>query len=152
MKQAIHFLDLHSFLTFSFSDVLSYQLEECQTDFFYEIEMDKSFLLHALKVSLANNITDKISYQTRHSCVYMQIVILYFVPLQTLSRNIDSVYSTSATPQKLHTLKRRFENFRAFLDKKFNWTWVRESRDEDEDEGEYAPVVVELDEDGGFDV
>lgn len=48
--------------------------------------------------------------------------------------------------ENLHVLRRRFEKFRGFLNQRFNWEIVDEetAREEEEEEGEYAPVVVEL--------
>jgi hypothetical protein len=82
---------------------------------------------------------------------YVYTIQITIIPsvylLQTFSRNIDLVYSSSANPQKLHSLKRRFANFCGFLDTKFKWRLVVENQEEDEDEGEYAPVIVDLGED-----
>ena len=53
--------------------------------------------------------------------------------------------SQQQSSQKLHTLRRRFEKLRGFLNKRFNWGIVdEETAQEEEEEGEYAPVVVEL--------
>lgn len=49
--------------------------------------------------------------------------------------------------EKLHALRRRFEKFRDFLNQRFNWEIVDEEiarEEEEKEEGEYAPVVVEL--------
>ncbi|CAG8476395.1 10557_t:CDS:2 [Funneliformis mosseae] len=100
------------------NDVLNYQLEECPQDFFHEILAENNYLVHSLKM---------------------------------FRRNIlDSFFSISASSQqqgsqKLHALRRRFEKFRGFLNQRFHWGIVEEEiAREEEEEGEYAPVVVEL--------
>jgi len=53
--------------------------------------------------------------------------------------------SQQQSSQKLHALRHRFEKFRGFLNQKFHWGIVEEEiAQEEEEEGEYAPVVVEL--------
>ncbi|RIA96054.1 A1 cistron-splicing factor [Glomus cerebriforme] len=101
-----------------FLDVLKCQLEECPRDFFHNIVTEDNYLAHVLK---------------------------------NFRRNILEASSMDAIPQqsleKLHTLRRRFEKFRGFLNQRFHWEIVDEvaAREEEErEEGEYAPVVVEL--------
>ncbi|CAB5176305.1 unnamed protein product [Rhizophagus irregularis] len=97
-----------------FLDVLKYQLEECPRDFFHNIVTENNYLTHALK---------------------------------NFRRNILEVLSTDTISQQnlenLHVLRRRFEKFRGFLNQRFNWEIVDEetAREEEEEEGEYAPVV-----------
>ncbi|GBC02188.1 hypothetical protein RclHR1_00450023 [Rhizophagus clarus] len=101
-----------------FLDVLKYQLEECPRDFFHNIVTENNFLTHVLKI---------------------------------FRRNILEVLSVDALSQqsleKLHALRRRFENFRGFLNQRFHWEIIDEAaarEEQEEEEGEYAPVVVEL--------
>ncbi len=52
--------------------------------------------------------------------------------------------SQQQSSQKLHALRRRFEKFRTFLNQRFHWEIAEETALEEEEEGEYAPIVVEL--------
>ncbi|CAH1759938.1 23345_t:CDS:2 [Entrophospora sp. SA101] len=108
-----------------FFDVIQFQLEECPNDFFEDLTYENNFLIHAIK-TLHSNIID----------------IANTMELNSLQR-----------PKKLHALKRRLEKFRGFVNKKFNWDIVKykneggieyENYEEYTEEGEYAPVVVEL--------
>ncbi|CAI2168739.1 4441_t:CDS:2 [Funneliformis geosporum] len=99
-------------------NVLNYQLEECPQDFFHEILAENNYLIHSLKI-FRRNILDSINA------------------------------SSQQQSQKFHVLRRRFEKFRGFLNKRFHWGIVDEelAKEEEEEEGEYAPVVVELPDD-----
>ncbi|CAI2177495.1 19959_t:CDS:2 [Funneliformis geosporum] len=105
-------------LFIDFIDVLNYQLEECPQDFFHEILAENNYLIHSLKI-FRRNILDSINA------------------------------SSQQQSQKFHVLRRRFEKFRGFLNKRFHWGIVDEelAKEEEEEEGEYAPVVVELPDD-----
>jgi A1 cistron-splicing factor AAR2 len=104
-----------------FLDVLKYQLEECPRDFFHDIMTENNYLAHVLKI-LRRNI------------------------LEASSSSVDST-SQQQSSQKLRALRRRFEKFRNFLNQRFHWEIADEETaqgEEEREEGEYAPVVVEL--------
>ncbi|CAG8487271.1 6477_t:CDS:2 [Acaulospora colombiana] len=78
----------------------------------------------------------------------------YFNIVQTLHKNIMELMSStepsfSADAQqskKLHNLRRKFDKFCSFLYQRFQWEIAKDDSEDEEEEGEYAPVVVELSE------
>ncbi|CAG8523987.1 6358_t:CDS:2 [Ambispora gerdemannii] len=98
-----------------FLDILKYQLEECSDDFFRDVISENNFLAHMLKAFRYN-----------------------LLDLSSTNRSVE-----------LGTLKRKFEKLRAFLNRKFKWEMIDsveriEVGADDEEEGEYAPIVIDI--------
>ncbi|CAG8595876.1 17104_t:CDS:2 [Acaulospora morrowiae] len=102
-------------------DVIKFQLDECPQDFFYDVISENNFLSSVLKT------------------LYKNILELALTTEPSSSLPVDTQRS-----KRLHNLRRKFEKFRGFLNRKFHWEIAGDSNNDEEEEGEYAPVVVEL--------
>ncbi|TPX44973.1 hypothetical protein SeMB42_g04152 [Synchytrium endobioticum] len=119
----LELVEAESLMFVEFTGVLLSQLEELPHDFFVDAMSGDSFLRHALR-SYASSVAATSSYHT---------------PMRSKKINADLVKSMDALLD--------------FVEGHFDWELRTEARlaaeGEDDEEGEYAPVVVDLDANDG---
>ncbi|RHZ74108.1 hypothetical protein Glove_227g17 [Diversispora epigaea] len=107
-----------------FLDVLKFQLEECPQDFFHDVITENNFLSVILKIFHKN--VKEVSAETQQQ--------------QQQQKN------------KLNTLRHKFEKFRGFLNQRFSWEVGDRDFEDEKEEGEFAPVVVEFPQEQGNEI